>query len=250
MPNPNLRTLNLLSPARPARGHRRSARAVGSALALALTLMATACGAAEDLIEETSSSIDVSELSIPEVSIPDVDLNAPDFTVPDIVAPDINIDIDITEAPDLPVIRFPDAITIEVAEITSPEVQVQETDEATIYTISGQVLFDFDRADLRPEAIGVLEEILASVADRGDGGRIEVAGHSDAIGAAGYNYDLSVRRATGVALWFRERVPADQDIQAIGYGETQPVAPNTLPDGSDDPTGRTQNRRVEIIVTK
>jgi outer membrane protein OmpA-like peptidoglycan-associated protein len=59
-----------------------------------------------------------------------------------------------------------------------------------------------------------------------------------------------VRRATGVALWFRERVPADQDIQAIGYGESQPIARNTLPDGSDDPTGRAQNRRVEVIVNK
>jgi outer membrane protein OmpA-like peptidoglycan-associated protein len=216
------------------------------ALGLAAALLAAGCGAAEDLVEDqTGSSVDFSEVSIPEV-----DLNDPDFTVPDIVAPDINIDIDITEAPDLPVIRFPDAITIELPQITSPEVEVQETDAETIYTISGQILFDFDRADLRPEAIGVLEEILAAVEDRGYGGTIEVAGHTDAIGTAEYNYDLSVRRATGVALWFRERVPADQDIQAIGYGETQPIAPNTTADGGDDPTGRTQNRRVQVIVEK
>ncbi|MEL7156294.1 MAG: OmpA family protein [Actinomycetota bacterium] len=120
----------------------------------------------------------------------------------------------------------------------------------TIYTVSGTVLFDFDRADLRPEAIDILQQVLAAIEDRGHTGTIEVAGHTDAIGEAAYNHDLSVRRATGVALWFRERVPAEQEIVAVGYGETQPVAPNTRPDGSDDPTGRTQNRRVEIIVDK
>lgn len=59
-----------------------------------------------------------------------------------------------------------------------------------------------------------------------------------------------MRRATGVALWFRERVSADQDIQAVGYGESQPIARNTLDDGTDDPTGQAQNRRVEIIVNR
>lgn len=215
-------------------------------LAVALAVVVASCASAEELIEEqTGSSIDLSE-----VSIPDIDLNAPDFTIPEIVAPDININIDITEAPDLPVIRFPEAITIKLQQITSEDVEVQETDDETIYTIAGQVLFDFDRADLRPEAIGVLDEILAAVNDRGYNGTIEVAGHTDALGTAAYNHDLSVRRATGVALWFRERVAAEQDIHAVGYGETQPVAPNAKPDGSDDPTGRTQNRRVEVIVSK
>jgi outer membrane protein OmpA-like peptidoglycan-associated protein len=210
-------------------------------LAILAAAVVSSCGAAEDLIEEeTGGTIDV--------TIPD--LNAPDFTVPEIVAPDIDIDISIIEAPELPVIRFPDAITIEVPEITSPEVEVTETDDETIYTISGQILFDFDRADLRPEALDVLAEIAAAIESRDYRGTIEVAGHSDAIGTAEYNQDLSVRRATGVALWFRERVPADQDIQAIGYGESQPIARNTLPDGSDDPTGRAQNRRVEVIVNK
>lgn len=219
-------------------------RAAFLLVAFVVALVGAACSSAEDLIEEqTGSTLDLSG-----VSIPDIDLDAPDFTVPEIVAPQINIDI--TEAPELPVIRFPDAITIELPQITSDDVEVAETEEETIYTISGQVLFDFDSAELRPEAIGVLEEILAAIQDRGEGGTIEVAGHSDAVGAADYNYDLSVRRATGVALWFRERVPAERPIQAVGYGETTPIAPNMMPDGSDDPTGRTQNRRVEVIATR
>ncbi len=217
------------------------------AVAVAVALAASACGQAREVVDEqTGGTIDLSGVTIPD----NIDLNAPDFTVPDIVAPDIDIDIDITEAPALPVIRFPDAITIELPEITSDDVVVQETGDQTIYRISGTVLFDFDRADLRPEALDVLAEIRAAIEGRGESGTIEIAGHTDAVGTAEYNYDLSVRRATGVALWFRERVPAGQGIQAVGYGETQPIAPNTRSDGSDDPTGRAQNRRVEVIVEK
>ncbi|MEL7155383.1 MAG: hypothetical protein AAFN30_02160, partial [Actinomycetota bacterium] len=122
-------------------------------VAIAALLVAAGCADAEQLLDEqTGGTLDLSEV---EVSIPDVDLNSPDFTVPAIVAGDINIDIDITEAPELPVIRFPDAIVIELRQITSDDVEVTETPDETIYTVSGTVLFDFDRADLRPEAIDI-----------------------------------------------------------------------------------------------
>ena len=135
-------------------------------------------------------------------------------------------------------------------QITSDAVTVAETDEETIYTIDGTVMFDFDRADLQPEAIAILEEVHAAIVDRGLGGTIEVAGHTDAVGTPEYNQGLSERRAAGVALWFRQRVPAEQVIVAVGYGESQPIATNYLDDGSDDPVGQAQNRRVEIIVNR
>ena len=227
--------------------NRLSSLAMYCLLIGALALIAASCGTAEDLIEEqTGGTLDLSDLSIPE----DLDLNAEDFTIPDIVAPDININIENIEAPELPVIRFPDAITIEIPEITSPDVEVTETADETIYTISGHVLFDFDRADLRPEAIDALSEIAAAIDNRDFKGTIEVAGHTDSVGTPEYNQDLSVRRATGVALWFRQRVPIEQDIQAVGYGESQPIAANTLEDGTDDTVGQAQNRRVEIIVNR
>ncbi len=225
------------------------------ATSLAALLMLGGCAGAEELIEEqTGSSIDLSEIDLSEVTIPE-EINDPDFTLPDLVdpeavAPEININIEelIVEAPELPVIRFPDAILIQVEQITSDAVTVAETPDETIYTIDGQVVFDFDRADLRPEAIEILNEIAAAIEARDFQGTIEVAGHTDSVGTAEYNQGLSERRAAAVALWFRQRVPAEQAIAAIGYGESQPIAPNALPDGTDDPVGRTQNRRVEIIV--
>lgn len=224
---------------------------------VAIGLVAVAgCGQAEQLIEEqTGSTIDLSEIDLSEVTIPDLD--DPDFTVPDVidperVAPNFDIDIEnlIIEAPDVPQIRFPDAVTIQLEQITSDAVTVAETTDETIYTVDGTVIFDFDRADLKPEAITILEQILAAIEDRDFGGTIEVAGHTDAVGTPEYNQGLSERRAAGVALWFRQRVPAEQAIVAIGYGESQPIAANYTPDGADDPVGQAQNRRVEIIVNR
>ena len=155
-------------------------------LAFGVALLLAACGSAEDLIEEqtggTLPDISAPDLTAPDLTVPDFtipDLNAPDFTVPDIVAPDIDVFIEIIEAPELPVIRFPEAIRIEVPEITSPDVEVAETADETIYTISGQVLFDFDRADLRPEAVDALSEIATAIQNRDFTGTIEVAGHTD-----------------------------------------------------------------------
>lgn len=219
------------------------------AIIAGLALLLASCAEAEQVIDEQTGGT-LPDVDLSEISIPDIDLNAPDFTVPDIVAADVDAIINIIEAPELPVIRFPDAITIEVPEITNPDVEVTETDDETIYTISGQVLFDFDQADLRPEALDALGEILAAINNRDFEGTIEVGGHTDSVGTAEYNQDLSERRATGVALWFRERVPAEQDVQALGYGESLPIARNTLDDGSDDADGQAQNRRVEIVVNR
>ena len=208
-------------------------------------LTAAGCSEAQDLLDEQTGG------TLPDISIPDdIDLNSPDFTMPEIVAPGINIDIDLSEAPELPVIRFPDAVTIELPEITSDDVEVTETEDETIYTVEGQVLFEFDDAEIQPAAVPVLEEVLDAIANRGYGGTIQIAGHTDSKGTPEYNQDLSERRATGVALWFRERIPEDQQIEAVGYGESTPIARNTNDDGSDNPDGRAQNRRVEIIVEK
>lgn len=212
-------------------------------LAVALILLLSGCSEVEQLAEEQSDQLDI---DTSDFTVPDV--NAPDFTVPEIVAPDI--DIDIIEAPELPEIRFPEAEEIQVPEISNPDIVVAETDEETIYTIEGQVLFDFDQANLRPEAVVALNEIFAAIENRDFQGSIEIAGHTDAKGTAEYNHDLSVRRATGVALLFVEQFGEGRDIQAIGYGESQPIAANSLPNGDDNPDGRALNRRVEIIVSR
>lgn len=117
------------------------------------------------------------------------------------------------------------------------------------FTLNADLLFDFDKADLRPEADPVLSDLVAQVGTRMPGGRYRVEGHTDAKGGDGYNDALSTRRAKSVQAWLtrRGKVPAAR-ISTAGLGKRRPVAPNQTPDGSDDPDGRQRNRRVEILV--
>ena len=72
--------------------------------------------------------------------------------------------------------------------------------------------------------------------------QVEVAGHTDSLGSNDYNQALSEARAQTVVDYFVETGVRVSQIQARGYGETQPIAPN------DTPTGRERNRRVELRV--
>jgi outer membrane protein OmpA-like peptidoglycan-associated protein len=108
-------------------------------------------------------------------------------------------------------------------------------------------LFDFDKSSLRSDA----EETLRAVApDLAKAGKhpVTVEGHTDAVGTQAYNLTLSENRARSVRDWLAAQgyVPADTAIE--GYGKLRPVAPNTFPDGLDNPAGRQKNRRVDIVI--
>jgi hypothetical protein len=64
-----------------------------------------------------------------------------------------------------------------------------------------------------------------------------------------YNMKLSLERADAVKKWLVENAGIKPSrITTTGWGETKPVAPNTKPDGSDDPVGKQKNRRVELTL--
>jgi outer membrane protein OmpA-like peptidoglycan-associated protein len=115
--------------------------------------------------------------------------------------------------------------------------------------LSADVLFDFDKATIRPDAATALAK-AAVIIRAHSGGRVRVEGHTDGKGTHAYNLGLSQRRAQAVASWLqrRERLKTTS-FQVLGLAETRPIAPNAKPDGSDDPQGRQRNRRVEIVVT-
>lgn len=118
--------------------------------------------------------------------------------------------------------------------------------QAIVIDLPADVLFDFDQAELRPDARASLAkaaELLQSYANA----PIAVRGHTDVKGSEAYNDALSLRRAQAVA----ERLRAAAGGRAIateGLGKRRPVAPNQHADGSDDPEGRQRNRRVEIVI--
>jgi OOP family OmpA-OmpF porin len=110
------------------------------------------------------------------------------------------------------------------------------------------VNFDFDKSTLRPDAVAILNEAI-EILKRYPDLKVEVAGHTDSIGTDAYNQGLSERRARAVYDYLTSNgIDAARLVGPNGYGESRPIAPNTNPDGSDNPEGRAQNRRTELNV--
>lgn len=112
--------------------------------------------------------------------------------------------------------------------------------------LAGDVLFDFNSAAVRADAAAQLAKVAHVMRQRA-AGQIDVVGHTDSVGSDEYNLKLSQQRAAAVMRWLndKERIPASM-LVGHGMGSKKPVAHNTMPDGSDDPSGRAKNRRVEI----
>ena len=114
--------------------------------------------------------------------------------------------------------------------------------------LSSDILFDFDKADIKPTAETELTKLGLIIREKRTGD-VTIIGHTDAKGSDNYNMGLSDRRATAVKNWLVKYVQINAEvITTEGLGETQPIAPNVKADGSDDIDGRTKNRRVDVII--
>jgi outer membrane protein OmpA-like peptidoglycan-associated protein/tetratricopeptide (TPR) repeat protein len=80
--------------------------------------------------------------------------------------------------------------------------------------------------------------------------RVNSIGHTDNTGSMKYNQILSVLRSESVKTYMINRGISFKRIETIGMGEVHPLAENLAADGSDNPTGRAANRRVEIQIIK
>jgi outer membrane protein OmpA-like peptidoglycan-associated protein len=129
------------------------------------------------------------------------------------------------------------------------DLQVKETETEVRIELAADVLFEFDKATLLPKAEDTLKKAAEFVRQRA-AGVVRIEGHTDAKGDDAYNQRLSERRADSVRQWFTRNGLGDLRFSSRGLGETRPVAPNTKPDGADDPDGRQKNRRVEIVIGK
>lgn len=102
-----------------------------------------------------------------------------------------------------------------------------------------EVLFDFDKSDIRPEAAARLDELAQKTKDF----NLEVIitiGHACSIGSDDYNQRLSIRRAEAVKAYLASKGIEATRVYTEGKGETQPVADNSTREG------RAKNRRVEV----
>jgi outer membrane protein OmpA-like peptidoglycan-associated protein len=126
--------------------------------------------------------------------------------------------------------------------------ETRVTDLGTIVALAADTLFEFDRADLTKAAeanLGKVAELIRGAPP----GPIVITGHTDGKGEEAYNLRLSQARAQAVTDWMKQQVGVRQrSFTVVGKGESEPIAANSRPGGSDDPDGRARNRRVELLI--
>jgi outer membrane protein OmpA-like peptidoglycan-associated protein len=120
------------------------------------------------------------------------------------------------------------------------DLQAKQTERGLVVTL-GDVLFEVDRAELKPGAARNLDKLVAALREHPDT-TVAIEGHTDSTGAASYNEELSRRRAQAVQNYLSANGIDGSRLQVRGLGEVYPVASN------DTSAGRQQNRRVEIVI--
>lgn len=116
-----------------------------------------------------------------------------------------------------------------------------------VVSLPGDVLFDFDKSNVRADARPVLDR-LVEILSAFPSAPVAIEGHTDSKGSDDYNLALSERRAESIMAYLADKGISADRLEPEGYGETRPVAANEKPDGSDDPAGRQRNRRVEFVI--
>lgn len=138
-----------------------------------------------------------------------------------------------TPAPSAPVARTPEPAPTAAERPAPREFAAQPTVRP--------IHFDFDKADIRPDAAVILDE-AASILNGSAGSSVSVGGHTDSVGTEAYNQGLSERRAMAVKDYLAGKGVDSSRLSAVGYGEANPIAANDTADG------RALNRRVELSV--
>lgn len=125
---------------------------------------------------------------------------------------------------------------------TVPDAKVERVGEGIVVEFSSNVLFGFDESTLSAEARTSLDK-LVKVLDAYPDTDIEIQGHTDSKGSVAYNQALSERRATAVSGYLEGQGTAGSRLTIKGFGETTPKYENNTDEG------RTENRRVEFLIT-
>ena len=119
--------------------------------------------------------------------------------------------------------------------------------ETGIAKVLDNVYFEYDKYKLLDGSEVSLNEIVRLMKDK-PAIKVEIGGHTDNKGSKSYNERLSQQRAQSCVDYIVSQGIDAARITARGYGASKPIAPNTLPDGKDNPEGRAKNRRTEFTV--
>lgn len=135
--------------------------------------------------------------------------------------------------------------------VVIPETPADTTSPVPVFTsrVLENVYYALNSAELQQVSFITLNQ-LADTLLAYPSLEVEIGGHTDSTGTATYNKLLSQRRADNVAAYLVSRGVDKKRVTAKGYGAEVPLAPNTKPDGADNPEGREKNRRTELKIIK
>jgi outer membrane protein OmpA-like peptidoglycan-associated protein len=130
--------------------------------------------------------------------------------------------------------------------IPEPEPEPAVVEEVVVVEVPEKIVlrginFDFDKSDIKPEFVPVLDEAVEILKKHPDTNVI-IEGHTCWIGTEKYNQGLSERRAASVCKYLVEKGISKNSLDTVGYGEANPIADNNTPEG------RSMNRRVVFKI--
>lgn len=110
--------------------------------------------------------------------------------------------------------------------------------------IEGKIVFETDKADIRPGSEKVLKTLLSFLQEHPEVTRLRIEGHTDARSSEDHNLELSAKRSVAVCDWLVDHGVEHTRLIAVGFGEAKPLGPN------DQEFGRSDNRRTEFHVAE
>ncbi|EPR15711.1 cell envelope biogenesis protein OmpA [Agrobacterium radiobacter DSM 30147] len=128
------------------------------------------------------------------------------------------------------------------AQLQGTGVSVTRRGDSIVLNMPSNITFATDQDQVIPPFYQTLDSV-AIVLNKFNRTLIDINGHTDSTGSAGYNQGLSERRAASVANYLGARGVDQRRISTLGFGPSQPIASNATPDG------RAQNRRVEVLIS-
>ena len=139
---------------------------------------------------------------------------------------------------------IPDNPEIEAPSPANPDPEPEPMTKGT-----QRIFFGFGESSMQPDSSSTLDNLIANMkTDKTL--RAAINGYTDHLGSTAYNKKLSLERANAVANMIKARGISMTRLDVNGYGESNPIAPNTNRDGTDNPLGRMQNRRTEIRLVE